>query len=60
MKQIFAILTIATSLALTACDDHIDVPERTTKTSHVVCESGKVIPYESLNPSDHLLQLYSM
>ena len=29
MKQIFAILTIATSLALTACDDHIDVPERT-------------------------------
>lgn len=52
MKKIFSILTIATSLALTACDDHIDVPERTTKASHVVCESGKVIPYESLNPSD--------
>ena len=52
MKKIFSIFAIATTIAFTACDDHIDVPERTTKASHVVCESGKVIPYESLTPSD--------
>lgn len=52
MNKIFSILALLVAITFTACDAHIDIPERATKASHIVCQSGKVIPYESLTESD--------
>lgn len=51
MKKIHFILIAVIGLMCVACDKHIEMPDLTLKTGHVLCTDGSLLPYSEYSKS---------
>ena len=51
MKKIHFILIAVIGLMCVACDKHIEMPDLTLKTGHVLCTDGSLLPYGEYSKS---------
>lgn len=51
MKKIRFILIAVIGLMCVACDKHIEMPDLTLKTGHVLCTDGSLLPYSEYSKS---------
>ena len=51
MRKIHFILVAVIGLMCVACDKHIEMPDLTLKTGHVLCTDGSLLPYSEYSNS---------